>query len=102
MRLAAWRREKGLTQEDLARALDCTQPYVSVIERLTDPVIPSVDVMIRIYIVTRGAVSLYDMAFPNGMPDFETPELALAAPAPLFEREDDPAPQSAALLQDAA
>lgn len=53
MRLAAWRKSKGKTQDWLAAELGVTQPYISTIERATDPVMPGKLVLIRLAILTR-------------------------------------------------
>lgn len=85
MRLATWRREKGLTQEELASRLGCTQPYISLLERSAEPAAPSSDFMRRLCRLTRGAVTPNDIVFPDGLPDFDTAELPFEAPAPLLD-----------------
>lgn len=87
MRLAEWRIREGLTQQELAEALGCTQPYISYVERTVRANLPGVDFMERAYRFTRGAVAPNDFVFPNGMPDLDAPELPLAA-APLFDGAD--------------
>ena len=56
MKLAAWRKREGKSQEWVAAQLGCTQPYVSLIEKKRDPAIPNREVMKRIYIMTRREV----------------------------------------------
>ncbi|MEA3036826.1 MAG: hypothetical protein QOH04_2603 [Sphingomonadales bacterium] len=85
MRLSAWRREEGLTQEELAQQLGCTQPYISDLERKNRPSPPSSDFLDRLYRLSRGAVTPNDVIFPYGLPDIDTPELQLEAPAPLLD-----------------
>ena len=60
VKLAQWRKLKALTQGELADALGCSQPYVSQIERATDPIIPGPALMISIFDVTAGAVQPND------------------------------------------
>lgn len=60
MKLAAWRKQEGKTQEWLASELGCSQPYVSQIERAVDPIIPGPEIMERLFRVTRGAVEPND------------------------------------------
>lgn len=85
VRLVEWRKEKGWTQDELADALDCSQPFVSLIERRSNPQIPGRDQMIRIHRLTKGAVSpndFYDLP-PLGQLDLPIEDLD---PAPLLER----------------
>lgn len=102
MRLVEWRREQALSQADLAERVGCDQSLISRIERAVDPRVPCAEIMIRIYIVTRGAVTLEDLAFPNGVPDFETGELAFDAPAPLLDEHREAAIPEAQLQDIAA
>lgn len=60
MKLAAWRKENGRTQEWLAAELGCSQPYISQIERARSPIVPGADLLERIYLVTDGAVEPND------------------------------------------
>jgi transcriptional regulator with XRE-family HTH domain len=84
MRLVEWRRQEGLTQQELADALGCTQSFVSNMERANDPQKPRDDAMVvRIYRVTKGQVAPNDF---YDLPDLSVPELQLGAsePLPLF------------------
>lgn len=90
MRLAEWRIEKGLKQQELADSLGCTQPYISYVERTVRANMPSTEFMERVYRLTRGAVAPNDFVFPNGLPDLST-ELPLGldpVPAPLLDMAD--------------
>lgn len=60
MKLAEWRRKKGMTQADLADALGCSQSYISQIERAVDPIIPGPAVMLGLFDITCGAVQPND------------------------------------------
>ncbi|BBC99116.1 helix-turn-helix domain-containing protein [Sphingobium sp. YG1] len=63
MKLAAWRKQEGLSQDELATALDTTQGYVSRIERparAKDFRMPGLRMMIDIFRRTRGAVTPND------------------------------------------
>ncbi|WP_374758642.1 helix-turn-helix domain-containing protein [Sphingomonas sp. GV3] len=60
MKLAAWRKREGKTQDWLAGELGCSQPYVSQIERAVNPIIPGPEIMERIFQVTQGAVEPND------------------------------------------
>jgi transcriptional regulator with XRE-family HTH domain len=60
LKLAAWRKREGKTQEWLAAELGCSQPYVSQIERAQDAIIPGADIMERVFIVSEGAVEPND------------------------------------------
>lgn len=60
MKLAAWRKQEGRTQEWLANELGCSQPYVSQIERSSDAIIPGPEIMERVFLVTGGAVEPND------------------------------------------
>lgn len=60
MKLAVWRKKMGWTQGRLALALDCSQPYVSQIERASDPIVPGAVLMARVFEVTDGAVQPND------------------------------------------
>lgn len=60
MRLADWRKAKGWTQAELARALGVTQPYVSTMERSRKPAIPGPGLMAEIYNLTAGEVGPND------------------------------------------
>lgn len=63
MKLAAWRKQEGLSQDELATALETTQGYVSRIERparAKDFRMPGLRMMIDIYRLTAGAVTPND------------------------------------------
>ena len=60
MKLAVWRKKEGLTQWALARALDCSQSYVSQIERAHNALMPGKDMLARIYELTGGEVQPND------------------------------------------
>ena len=60
MKLAAWRKTQGMTQIQLAKALDCSQSYVSQIERANDPLMPGRPMLERIYELTSGRVEPND------------------------------------------
>lgn len=83
MRLVDWRREEGLSQQELADHLGCTQSFISLIERAVDPQIPrDPRFIVRLYRFTRGAVTANDF---YDYPDIDSGELPLeAAPVPLF------------------
>lgn len=64
MKLVVWRRKEGLTQQELAERLGCSQSYVSQMERAADPIIPGPAIMIALYELSVGAVdpnSFYDL-----------------------------------------
>jgi len=82
MRLAEWRIEQGLTQSELAARLGCDQSYISLIERSTDPQTPRRHWMLKIYRLTRGAVTPNDF---YDLPDLNQPALQLEFPAPLLD-----------------
>lgn len=72
MKLAAWRKRENWTQERLAAALGCSQPYISQAERAIDPIVPGPALLIEIYVLTRGAVQpndFYDL--PALKPELE-------------------------------
>lgn len=73
MKLAAWRKAKGWTQDNLAEALGCSQPYVSQIERAADPIIPGPELMRKLYVLSLGEVQ------PNDFYDLPALELLEAA-----------------------
>lgn len=85
MRLAEWRKQQGWTQDELAARLDCSQPFVSLIERAADPQIPGRDWMIKIYQLTKGAVSPNDF---YDLPALGQLELPIGTPGELslFDR----------------
>lgn len=60
LKLAEWRKREGKTQEWVAAELGCTQPYISQIERATQPIIPGAEVMERIFLLTNGEVEPND------------------------------------------
>ncbi len=67
MKLAEWRKRKGMTQMDLANELGCSQSYVSQIERSNDPIVPGPALMVVIFQLTDGAVQPNDFyALPAG------------------------------------
>jgi transcriptional regulator with XRE-family HTH domain len=68
VKLATWRKGQGMTQWALAKALDCSQSYVSQMERAHDALMPGKDMLGRIYALTQGAVE------PNDFVDL--PQLA--------------------------
>lgn len=71
MKLATWRKERGMTQVDLAAALGCSQSYISQIERAVEPIVPSRELMAVIFRVTDGAVEpndFYDLPALAGAP----------------------------------
>lgn len=84
MRLAKWRKFKQMSQVELADALGCTQPMISMIERDREALVPRRDLMIRIYRLTRGEVTPNDF---YELPSFEQFDLNVGQPepAPLFE-----------------
>lgn len=104
MRLAEWRRRQGLTQEAFAASIGCVQSLISLVERATEPRVPSTEVIRRIYRATAGAVTPNDLVFPEGLPDLNTAELPLAVPpTPLFgDREPDCEPPESRPLEIAA
>lgn len=77
VRLAKWREGK-MTQGQLADALGCSQPFISLIERRTDPQIPSREWMLKIWKLTKGLVGPNDF---YDLPPIGQTELALDAPA---------------------
>lgn len=75
MRLAAWRKAEGKTQEWLADQLGCTQSYISQIERAEEPIIPRRAVMLKIVRLTGGAVQpndFYDLPQSDAPPEAVT------------------------------
>lgn len=76
VKLAAWRRNKGWTQEQLASELGVSQPYISQIERSSDPYVPSRELMVRIYALTGGDVEPNDF---YELPSLAEPQLVAAA-----------------------
>jgi transcriptional regulator with XRE-family HTH domain len=58
--LAEWRKQKGWTQLQLAQALGCAQPYVSLMERAVNPSVPGAALMVEIFDLTEGAVQPND------------------------------------------
>ena len=60
MRLAQWRKLKGWTQMQLADELGVSQPYVSDMERASNPSIPGPAVMVEIFVLSKGAVQPND------------------------------------------
>lgn len=73
MKLVQWRKGAAITQDALAELLGCSQPYVSQIERSMDPTIPRPDLMVKIFLITQGAVS------PNDFYDLPVLDLRAAA-----------------------
>ncbi len=64
MKLAAWRKQHGWTQEKLAVELGWSQSYVRQMERAIDPLIPGAPIMIQIYVLSAGQVppnEFYDL-----------------------------------------
>lgn len=89
MRLAEWRKRQGWKQEELATALGCGQPFISEIERATDPKIPGRSWMTRIWRLTRGEVAPNDF---YDLPPIGQRELPLDPSAgPLFDGAQDAA-----------
>jgi transcriptional regulator with XRE-family HTH domain len=87
MRLAEWRRERRMTQSELASAIGCTQSAISNFERadtLARSQIPGPDLIVAIYRLTRGAVTPNDF---YSLPPLDQLELPMTnpAPAPLLE-----------------
>lgn len=80
MKLAAWRKREGRTQEWLAGELGCSQPYISQIERVISPIIPGPDLLERIFSVTNGEVE------PNDFYDVPRWRRALSAALALVSR----------------
>ena len=75
MRLAAWRKEHGHTQEWVAAKLACSQSHISQIERANDPIVPSAPLMSLIFELTAGAVQpndFYDLPHLPTPPEFAT------------------------------
>ena len=60
VKLAKWRKLRGMTQAQLGAAIECSQPYVSQMERANDPIVPGGDLMARIYSLTDGQVQPND------------------------------------------
>lgn len=60
MRVAEWRKQKGWTQARLADELGVTQPYVSGMERASNPSIPGPSVMVELFVLSHGAVQPND------------------------------------------
>lgn len=84
VRLAIWRKNKGMNQLELADELGVSQPYISMIERIDDPQIPRRDIMLKIYRLTGGDVEpndFYELP-PLGQLQLNVSE---PGPAPLFE-----------------
>jgi transcriptional regulator with XRE-family HTH domain len=82
MRLVDWRKKRGFTQGQLAEAIRVSQSYVSQIERSKNPVVPSPEVMERIFQLTAGEVdpnSFYDVPRWRRMLDAALSALARAA-----------------------
>lgn len=76
MKLGDWRREKGLTQQDVADAIECVLPTVARYEAGSR--VPEQDAMRRIFVFTRGAVRPDDF---YDLPDLDRIEAELAASA---------------------
>lgn len=84
MRLAEWRKQEGYTQQQLADRLDTAQSWIALCERANDPKVPAPDLMKRIWLLSRGAVTpndFYDLP-PIGQPCL--PDLGAADDTPLF------------------
>jgi transcriptional regulator with XRE-family HTH domain len=60
LKLAAWRKREGQTQDWLAAELGCSQPYISQIERVDGPIVPGPAIMIEIFRLTGGFVTPND------------------------------------------
>jgi len=80
VKLAAWRKREGRTQEWVATELGCTQSYVSQIERASRPIIPGPEIMERVFVMTAGAVE------PNDFYDVPIWRRALAAALALLTK----------------
>lgn len=78
MKLAVWRKRENRTQEWLATALGCSQPYISQIERAVAPIIPGPELLEKIFLVTDGAVE------PNDFYDVPRWRRALSAAVALL------------------
>lgn len=85
MRLIDWRKERSWKQEELADRLTCSQSFISLIERANDPQIPGREMMLRIYRLTRGAVTPNDF---YDLPPLDQLDLPIgdASDAPLLEQ----------------
>jgi transcriptional regulator with XRE-family HTH domain len=82
LRLVDWRKKRGLTQGQLADAIDVSQSHISQMERSKNPVVPSPEVMERIYRYTAGEVepnSFYDIPRWRRLLDAALSALARAA-----------------------
>lgn len=79
MKLAAWRRREGLTQQELAARLGVSQPYVSLMERATNPRIPDHPLMAKIYLLSRGDVQPNDFYELPRLPRIEAAQRRRAA-----------------------
>jgi transcriptional regulator with XRE-family HTH domain len=97
VRLAEWRKLQGWKQDELAGELGCTQPFISEIERASAPKIPGRAWMVKIYQLTRGAVTPNDF---YDLPPIGQLELPIGPPAatPLLDcvAADEPQLQAAA------
>lgn len=63
MKLAAWRKEKGWTQDQLADHLGVGQPYISRIERPARAkgfVLPNLGILLELYVISGGDVTPND------------------------------------------
>jgi transcriptional regulator with XRE-family HTH domain len=84
VRLAEWRKAQSWTQEELADALGCSQPFVSLIERSANPQIPGREQMLNIYRLTRGEVTPNDFYDLPALDQLQLP-IDAPSPAPLLE-----------------
>lgn len=83
MKLAQWRKLKGLKQAQVAAETGVSQSFISLIERSIEPQTPNADVMRRVYILTEGAVQPNDF---YDIPSWEAARIRAAAEAELARR----------------
>jgi transcriptional regulator with XRE-family HTH domain len=84
MRLAEWRKQEGHTQQQLADLLDTAQSWIALIERSHDPKVPAPDLMLRIFALTRGAVTPNDFYDLPAIGHPQLPGMERANDAPLL------------------
>lgn len=88
MRLADWRKQNGYTQQQLADELDTAQSWIALIERANDAKVPSADLMKRIYLLSRGAVTPNDFYDLPAIGQPALPGLVQPGDAPLLAAAD--------------